>query len=110
MTNISHKFFWASDYGNTSGEGRLAQMFIKYKEKQYNCKFLRINNPKNFILDHKYISPFVGIICCWYFFCKKMKFTTLTIYLFGIFLYLFFYLLKPNWVQLQGELTIHLIN
>ena len=71
MTNISHKFFWASDYGNTSGEGRLAQMFIKYKEKQYNCKFLRINNPKNFILDHKYISPFVGIICCWYFFCKK---------------------------------------
>ena len=46
MSNISHKFFWASDYVNTSGEGRLAQMFIKYKEKQYNCKFLRINNPK----------------------------------------------------------------
>ena len=39
MTNISHKFFWASDYGNTSGEGRLAQMFIKYKRSNIIVNF-----------------------------------------------------------------------
>ena len=72
MTYKSNKFFWACDYKKTSGEGNLARMFVNYKQHQTNSKFLKINGPKNFLFNHKYISPFIGIIYCWiYYFQKK---------------------------------------
>lgn len=72
MTYNSNKFFWACDYKKNSGEGNLARMFINYIQHQTNSKFLKINGPKNFLFNHKYILPFIGIIYCWiYYFQKK---------------------------------------
>ena len=73
MNNHSIKFFWACDYSSSSGEGRLARMFVNYKEKQIKCTFSRISCPKNKFLNHKYISPFVGIMYCWLYYLKKKE-------------------------------------
>ena len=73
MSNHSIIFFWACDYSSNSGEGRLARMFVNYKEKQTKCTFLKISCSKNKFLNHKYISPFVGIIYCWLYYLKKKE-------------------------------------
>ena len=73
MNIDSKKFFWASDYNSKSGEGKLARMFINYKKKQEKCNFTRIYPPENFILEYKYISPFIGIIYCWIYYFKKKE-------------------------------------
>ena len=71
MTSKSLKFFWACDYNNSSGEGKLARLFIEYNEQMYNYKFYRIKIPKNLFLNHKYILPILGIIYCWLYYFKK---------------------------------------
>jgi hypothetical protein len=76
---MTEKFFcWACDYSKNSGEGNLANLFINNEFKKnytiYTPKKLNINNHfiKSFI-NYKYISPFVGIFFCWFFFFKKKK-------------------------------------
>jgi hypothetical protein len=60
---------WACDYSSLSGEGNLARLFVK---KTINAK-VKIYAPGNNILKYKYISPFIGIFYCWYFFFLGKK-------------------------------------
>ena len=55
--------FWVCDYSDKTGEGNLARKFIKenFKKKKVKINTLKLDN----FLNHKYISPFVGIISCW---------------------------------------------
>jgi hypothetical protein len=74
-----HEFYcWGCDVSKNTGEGNLANLFIK-KNIKYNFKIFTTKNIsfKNYfflkIINYKYISPFIGIIFCWYFFLKKKK-------------------------------------
>jgi len=87
---MNHYFCWACDISKNSGEGNLANLFIKknlgenytiYTPDKFN---LKINIFKK-IINYKYISPLVGVFFCWFFFLKKKKLCTLIIYLYGIF-------------------------
>ncbi len=73
MNKDSSKFFWASDFNNQSGEGKLARMFIDYQKKNEKHSFIRINPSKNFIFNYKYISPFIGLVYCWIYYFKKKE-------------------------------------
>jgi len=55
--------FWVCDYSDKTGEGNLARKFIKenFKKKKIKINTLKLND----FLNHKYLSPFVGIISCW---------------------------------------------
>jgi hypothetical protein len=72
-------YCWACDISNNTGEGNLAHIFLKNLGTNYNiCVFdlqkLNVTNSFLFkILSYKYISPFVGLIFCWYFFFQKKK-------------------------------------
>lgn len=68
LSNNLDSYCWACDYSSSSGEGNLARLFVK-KTIEENAK---IYVPKN-IFKYKYISPFVGIIFCWYFFLSGKK-------------------------------------
>ena len=60
--------FWTCDLLETTGEGKLARLYIKNQKISLKNK---INNKFKFnFLNHKYISPFIGIILCWYFFIR----------------------------------------
>ena len=62
MTN-NKLIFWACDYSEKTGEGNLARKFIR---ENYLKKKIKINTLKfNYFFNHKYISPFIGIISCW---------------------------------------------
>ena len=66
---------WSCDYSNKTGEGNLARLFAKEVSKQHN---LFIKTPlnislKNKLFSYKYLSPFVGLIFCWYSFLSKKK-------------------------------------
>jgi len=70
---------WACDFSNKTGEGNLARLFVKKNYSQHNYQVFTPRNIKslNFsctiILNHKYISPFVGILFCWYLYIKGKK-------------------------------------
>ena len=68
---------WACDFSKISGEGNLANLFVKKKFSNNFLIFtpsrLIINKKFKKILNYKYISPFFGIIFCWYLFIKKKK-------------------------------------
>lgn len=72
-------YCWACDISKNTGEGNLAHIFLKNLGTNYNiCIFdlqkLNVTNSFLFkILSYKYISPFVGLIFCWFFFFKKKK-------------------------------------
>jgi len=72
-------YCWACDISNNTGEGNLAHIFIKNLRINNNIyifdiKKLNINNNFLFkVLNYKYISPFIGLIFCWYFFLQKKK-------------------------------------
>ena len=73
-------YFWACDYSKISGEGILGNLFIKNFQsdqkisKVFTVRSLNIKNKKiKKILNYKYISPFVGIIFCWYFFLNGRR-------------------------------------
>ena len=55
--------FWVCDYSDKTGEGNLARKFISenFKKKKVKINTLKLDN----FFNHKYISPFVGIISCW---------------------------------------------
>ena len=79
MTN-NKIIFWASDFSDTSGEGKLARLFIsKLKKFKKNNKITLIhsvfaknnkNTNKLFFSSwiHKYFGPIYGIIKLWFFF------------------------------------------
>ncbi len=55
-------FVWVCDYSESSGEGKLARLFIK--EFKYTQKFkIKFNQKK--IISKKYISTLCGILYCW---------------------------------------------
>ena len=73
--NREEYFCWACDFSKISGEGKLANLFIKkfdnpdkkikvYTTDNYESKYKLIN----IIIRYKYISPLIGIFFCWFFF------------------------------------------
>ena len=85
-------FFWACDYSENSGEGRLGRLFIKVYERKFKLITKRIKPSKRKILNHKYVNPFIGILFAWIYFFKNKKFLFLNylpywnflIFLFGL--------------------------
>ena len=92
-------YFWASDYSDNTGEGRLCRLFLKHLEKKYI--YIKIfNSYKNFF-NLKYINPFIGIVYCWIFFLKKKKVAYINyLPMWNIFIFL---LLPPN--TILGPIT-----
>lgn len=93
-------YCWACDYSKNSGEGNLANLFVN-KKFNYKYKYViytpyKLNITKRFknIINHKYISPLIGIIFCWFFFIKKEKVAYIN-YL-PLWNFLIFLLLPPN--------------
>ena len=78
-------YFWASDISKSSGEGILANSFIKNYKKNKNIVFINISNndiyqkKNNFkkhknrynTIYHKYIHPFKGVYKIWTYYLKK---------------------------------------
>jgi hypothetical protein len=75
---MSIKYFWACDFATNTGEGNLAHLYVnKIKGRK------KIITPKKFfknliikkIFNYKYVSPFIGILICWYYYYKKKNIT-----------------------------------
>jgi hypothetical protein len=72
-------YCWACDISKNTGEGNLAQIFLKNLGTNYNIHVFnlqKLNVTNSFllkILSYKYISPLVGLIFCWYIFFQKKK-------------------------------------
>lgn len=67
-------YFWASDFSNNTGEGKLARLFIVHLEKDENNKLHQIKIAKNSVfLNYRYVNPFIGICYCWKLFFKKER-------------------------------------
>lgn len=99
-------FCWACDISSNSGEGNLANLFIKKNIKDnyviYNPNKLNITNKYlNKIIHYKYISPLIGIFFCWFFYLKKKKIIYIN-YL-PLWNFLIFALLPPK--TLLGPIT-----
>jgi hypothetical protein len=72
------KYFWICDFATNTGEGNLAHLYLnslKSKKKIILSKYFFKKKILKKIFDHKYISPFFGILVCWYFFLKKKDIT-----------------------------------
>jgi hypothetical protein len=96
-------FCWACDYNKDTGEGKLARLYIKINFK--NC-LIKISTPskvlENFkLIQHRYISPFVGIILCWIAYFDKKQ--TIYINYLPLWNFLIFLLLPPK--TLIGPIT-----
>ena len=92
--NTGKIFFWACDYKSNSGEGRLGRLFIRQYKNKSKIKPEIIKLPKSKILNHKYVSPFIGIIFAWLYFLNGKKFLFLNyIPYWNFFIFL---LLPPN--------------
>jgi hypothetical protein len=70
-------YCWVCDFSKISGEGNLANLFINKNLYNnyliYTPSSLITNKKFKNIINYKYISPFIGIIFCWYLFIKKKK-------------------------------------
>jgi hypothetical protein len=71
-------YCWACDYSEITGEGNLARLYIKknYNKTRYliyTVETIFSNTTIIKILNYKYISPFLGVIFCWYYFIKNKK-------------------------------------
>jgi len=70
--------FWACDFSKNTGEGNLARLYINQsdgKQKILSVKTFIKNSTIRKIFDFKYISPFFGVLICWYFFFQKKEIT-----------------------------------
>jgi hypothetical protein len=95
LKNKEKYYCWCCDYQSITGEGRLAINYVKKlsvnnKLLIYTVNKITRNKILFKILNYKYISPFVGIIFCWYIFIRRKK----TIYinylpLWNFFLFIF---------------------
>ena len=54
-------YVWACDYSDSTGEGKLARLFIKKLNSKNEFEII-VNEKQNF---HKYLSPILGIFFCW---------------------------------------------
>lgn len=69
MTN-KKIYVWACDYSKSTGEGNLANFFINdIKKKNYHIHLIKSNFLKNF----HYITPFLGVMWCWYYYLKNFR-------------------------------------
>jgi hypothetical protein len=94
---MSINYFWACDFATNTGEGNLAHLYLrnnKNKKKVFSTKNFFNNTKIKKIFNYKYISPFVGVLVCWYFFLKKKKITYIN-YL-PLWNFLIFLLLPPK--------------
>ena len=66
-------YLWASDFSDSTGEGQLARLFALYLRGKGNKIHLINKINQNNLLDHKYISPFIGIFYCWKFYLRDKK-------------------------------------
>lgn len=77
MNNKIKIYCWVCDFSEKTGEGNLARLFIKKEFKSIGvkifsvCNIIKNNNFIYKILNYKYISPFVGIVFCWFAFLNK---------------------------------------
>ena len=105
--------FWASDYSDKSGEGKLALLFVK-KLKKYNKNiktkliksiFTKTNKKGNKIFFtswlHKYLGPIYGAGILWFYYFRSYK-TCYLNYL-PLWNFLIFLLLPPN--SILGPIT-----
>ena len=78
LVNEKFIYCWLCDASQNTGEGKLGNIFVNQKFK-IQGKIYTVENicPKNKkfynTLNYKYISPFVGIIFCWFFYIKKQR-------------------------------------
>ena len=94
---MSQKYFWVCDFSTNTGEGNLARLYlkkIKNKKKVISCDLFFKNKIIKKIINYKYISPFFGILICWYLFFKKKDITYIN-YL-PLWNFLIFLLLPPS--------------
>ena len=63
---------WVCDNSYNTGEGRLALFFLQDLKKKYKIKQIK-QKYKNAVINHRYISPFVGIFYCWIYYLKNKK-------------------------------------
>ncbi len=94
-------YFWACDYKNNTGEGRLARLYLAKISKEKKIFFKKIPISKSKILNMKYISPFNGIFHSWKFYFKNKNFLYLN-YL-PLWNFLIFLFLSPR--SLLGPIT-----
>ncbi|CAO6130754.1 hypothetical protein MCEMSEM45_00233 [Candidatus Pelagibacterales bacterium] len=78
--NLNEKFVycWLCDASRNTGEGKLGNIFINKKfnteSKIYSVENIYPKNKKFFnVLNYKYISPFIGIFFCWFFYIKRQR-------------------------------------
>ena len=64
--------YWVCDNSYNTGEGRLALFFLQDLKKNYKIKKIK-QTYKNAVINHRYISPFVGIFYCWIYYLKNKK-------------------------------------
>ncbi len=91
-------FVWTCDYSDSTGEGKLARLFIR-KLNQKNEYNLIFNQKK--IVKSKYLSTLIGIIYCWNKFFKNEN-TCYVNYL-PLWNFLIFIFLPPN--TILGPIT-----
>lgn len=91
-------FVWTCDYSESTGEGKLARLFIR-KLNQKNEYNLIFNQKK--IIKSKYLSTLMGIIYCWNKFFKNEN-TCYVNYL-PLWNFLIFIFLPPN--TILGPIT-----
>ncbi len=91
-------FVWTCDYSDSTGEGKLARLFIRKlnQKNEYNVIF----NQKK-IVKSKYLSTLIGIIYCWNKFFKNEN-TCYVNYL-PLWNFLIFIFLPPN--TILGPIT-----
>jgi len=64
--------YWVCDNSYNTGEGRLASFFLQDLKKNYKIKKIK-QTYINAVINHRYISPFVGIFYCWIYYLKNKK-------------------------------------
>ena len=105
---INKIYFWACDFSKNSGEGILANLFVKkYSENEKNTSFVNINTnskdkKKKFDTTYnKYVFPFLGVAILWIKFFQTKKICYIN-YL-PLWNFLIFLLLPPN--TILGPIT-----
>ena len=102
-------YCWVCDYSKITGEGNLARQYIKYLNKTFDTKIIKIdqfswlksNSILKKIINYKYILPFFGVFIMWVYFIKRKNCCYVN-YL-PLWNFLLFILLPPN-IQL-GPIT-----
>lgn len=91
------KYFWACDINNHTGEGNLGRLYlskIKGRKKILTCETYFKNKIIKKFFNYKYISPYVGLLVCWYCYFANKSITYIN-YL-PLWNFLIFLLLPPD--------------